>query len=165
MPFFALGFKTVTSPRALPAPGALFAPTTALLYLVDQTVTPELMKVELLTCFRSSFLTFASLLFGDLSDLLSDSDPLLDPEPEMDLLELIDEADESESEADLDFELAELDSLSEPDDFLLSDSDPDSSEPHYKRDKRMRTVALSYRTCALHNIINDKTDFCRKSYS
>lgn len=41
----------------------------------------------------------------------------------------MEDAEESLSEPD--FELAELDSLSEPDDFL-SDSDPDSSEPHYK---------------------------------
>ena len=73
----------------------------------------------------------APLFGGDFSDLLSDSDPLLDPEPEFDLFELTEEAEESLSEPDFDFELAELDSLSEPDDFLLSDSEPDSSEPHY----------------------------------
>lgn len=61
---------------------------------------------------------------------MSDSDPLLVPEPELDLFEVIVEAEESLSESDFDLELALLDSLSEPDDFLLSDSDPDSSEPH-----------------------------------
>lgn len=89
----------------------------------------------ILTCLRSSFFPFfsaqelLSLLKGDFSDLVSDSDPLLDTEPELDLFEVIEEIEESVSESDFELTLLE----SEADDFLLSESDPDSSEPHYNR--------------------------------